>query len=163
MIEAAGVSILMKAVDFLFEEGRKILQERKERRQSQRQEVKIESSTPMPAIKVQPHKGTDQMPPDVIQTRENILRQRVSQAVWLAHEAEIRHLLSLIEIHSRNYRLAREQYAKWGSALVPPIIVNNLEEAENAIADTMSKLQATLNAVYGKTIIIPELEEGSEQ
>ena len=59
--------------------------------------------------------------------------------------------------------LLREQYAKWGSALVPPIIVNNLEEAENAIADTMSKLQATLNAVYGKTIIIPELEEGSER
>lgn len=163
MIEAAGVSILMKAVDFLFEEGRKILQERKERRQSQRQEAKIESLTPMPAIEVQPHKGTDQMPSDVIQTRENILRQRVSQAAWSAHEAEIRHLLSLIEIHSRNYRLAREQYAKWGSSLVPPIIVNNLEEAENAIADTMSKLQATLNAVYGKTIIIPELEEGGEQ
>ena len=153
----------MKAVDFLFEEGRKILQERRERRQSHRQEAKNESSTPRPAVEVQPQKGADQIPSDVIQTKEDILRQQVSQADWSAHEAEIRHLLSLMEIHSSNHRLAREQYAKWGSALVPPIIVNNLEEAENAIADTMSKLQATLNAVYGKTIIIPELEEGGER
>jgi hypothetical protein len=35
MIEAVGIPILLKAVDFLFEEGRKILQERRERRKAE--------------------------------------------------------------------------------------------------------------------------------
>ena len=44
--------------------------------------------------------------------------------------------MSLLEIHSRNYRLAKMQYAKWGSGFVPPIILNNLIEEEEAILET---------------------------
>jgi hypothetical protein len=60
--------------------------------------------------------------------------------------------VTLLETHSRNYRIAREQYAKWGSALVPPIILHNMTEAENAVADTLGKLETVLSRVYKKDI-----------
>jgi hypothetical protein len=63
-----------------------------------------------------------------------------------------------MEIYTRNYHLAREQYAKWGSALVPQVVVHNLEEAEDAVAETMREIQELLVKVYGKPIIVPELE-----
>jgi hypothetical protein len=59
----------------------------------------------------------------------------------------------LLETYSRNYQLSKEQYAKWGSALVPPIIVSNLTEAENAVLETLQKLEDTLSKVYEKDII----------
>jgi hypothetical protein len=150
MLEAAGISILVKAANFLFEEGSKILQERRERQESQLGEPKVEAK---------PEANLSPAPAEVIQTEKELLHQRIDREAWSAREAEIQHLVSLLEIYSRNYQLAKEQYAKWGSALVPPIIVHNLEEAENAVADTMSRLRALLNAVYGKTIVIPELEK----
>jgi len=67
-----------------------------------------------------------------------------------------------MEIYTRNYHLAKEQYAKWGSALVPPVILHNLEEAEDAVAKTTRKLQALLVNVYGKPIFVPELEAADE-
>ncbi len=156
MLEAIGIPLLIKAVDFLFDEGHKILQKRRERKQSEQEPAENKSLPPKPAKDIQPNMNILGLS-DSAQSRKEILKQKISEAAWLAHEKEIEHLLSLAEIHSRNYRLAKEQYAKWGSALVPPIIVNNLQEAENAVADTMRKLQEAMNKVFGKTIIIPEL------
>jgi hypothetical protein len=65
---------------------------------------------------------------------------------------EVQHLVKLLETYSRNYHLASEQYAKWGSALVPPIIVHNMNEAENAVAETLKRLEAVLSKVYKKDI-----------
>jgi hypothetical protein len=59
----------------------------------------------------------------------------------------------LLETYTRNYQLAREQYAKWGSALVPPIIVHNMDEAENSVLDTLKQLEAVLSKVYRKEIL----------
>jgi hypothetical protein len=58
----------------------------------------------------------------------------------------------LLETYSRNYHLASEQYAKWGSALVPPIIVNNMTEAENSMLATIQRLETVLSKVYKKDI-----------
>src|SRR6266849_4491221 len=38
--------------------------------------------------------------------------------------------------------LAKEEHAKWGSALVPPIIIHNLLEAEDGVAKTTHELQS---------------------
>jgi hypothetical protein len=150
MLEAAAISILVKAADFLFEEGRKILQERRERRQAQPQEALPTASTPAPAAEA--------TSAEVIGSKEDLLRQEISETAWATHEKEVRHLVALFEVHMRNYHLAQEQYAKWGSALVPQIVVHNLEESEDAVADTMRRLQTLLNGLYGKTIVVPELE-----
>ncbi len=47
MLETVSIPILLKAVEFLFDEGKKILEERRERRKAQNtaSEEKIESSS----------------------------------------------------------------------------------------------------------------------
>lgn len=151
MIEAAGIPILLKAVDFLFEEGKKILQERRERRKAEQDVEKAMYETtgksPHSEVKVS----------DAIDTKEVAMSQGIPESVWLNSEAKIKHLMSLLEIHTRNYYLSKEQYAKWGGALVPPVIVNNLTEAEDAIAETMKALQIELGKVYGKKVNLKEV------
>jgi hypothetical protein len=142
--------ILLKTIDWLFGEGSKILQERRERRKSSQEQ---DSSRPQTIPPVSSTPRTN----DVINSKESALETPILPSVWVNSEPQIRHLLSLLEIQTRNYRLAKEQYAKWGSALVPPIITHNLNEAEDQIATIMKQLQIALNAVYGKKVNIPEL------
>jgi tetratricopeptide (TPR) repeat protein len=113
MLEAISIPILMKAVDFLFEESRKILQERRERRQAEPQQA--QSSI----------EGVERKTADRVQTKEELLTLELSQSTWSSYKDEIQHLLSLKETYARNYQLAKEQYAKWTGSLVPPIIVHN--------------------------------------
>ena len=159
MIETVAAPIILKAVDFIYNEGREILKKRRERKLSQKQEERGERSIPESTKIVTSNKPVAPESPDIIRTKEEILQLKVSEAALEAHEGDINHLLTLLEIQTRNYRLASEQYAKWGSTLVPPGIVHNLEESEDAIEDTMRKLQDSLNKLYGKTIVIPHLEE----
>ena len=151
MIEAVGIPILLKAVDFLFEEGKKILQERRERRKA---EQDVEVTMPEMTGKSLP---SEVKVSDTIDTKEVAKSQKISESAWLNSEAKIKHLMSLLEIHTKNYYLAKEQYAKWGSSLVPPIIVNNLTEEEDAVVETMKTLQLELGKVYGKKVILQEV------
>ncbi len=152
MLDAAGIPILLKAVDFLFGEGRKILQERRERRK-----LEQERAAPSPPTVLPPSAGADS--PPTIRARDSALKQQVSEAAWLKSEAGITHLLSLLEIYARSYYHCKEQYAKWGSLLVPQAVVFSLEEAEDQFAATMEQLQFALGRVYGQKIIAPELEQ----
>ena len=145
-LTASGIPALFSAVEFLFGEGSRILQERRERRQAG-QGLTIGQST---NAVLSPENGAASS--YLIQSKEAALTQPVSQATWLAMEARIDHLLTLLAIHCKNYHLAKEQYAKWGSALVPPIIVNNLSEAESAIARTTEELQAALSRVMEREL-----------
>ena len=145
MIDPTTLPILLKAIDFIFDEGRKILEERRERREkdesvpaSQNQEPKSE---PTPAET----KKTDEV-------KQDLLTSKIDEILWKDHELEIQHLVKLLDTYSRNYHLASEQYAKWGSALVPPIIVNNMTEAENSMLETIKRLEAVLSKVYKKDI-----------
>ena len=145
MIETLHIPILLKAIDFVFDEGRKILEERRERRKAQE---------PVPAE--EPQQGTEQVATADVQSKQEIkqdlLASKIDEIRWKNHEAEVQHLVRLLETYSRNYQLSKEQYAKWGSALVPPIIVSNLTEAENAMLETIKKLEDTLSKVYEKDI-----------
>jgi cell division protein FtsI/penicillin-binding protein 2 len=145
MIDPIQLPILMKAIDFVFEEGRKILEERRERRKAQENPPKAEIQEPAQetvAVEVQENE----------QTKQQLLASKIDEILWKNHEMEIQHLVRLLETYSRNYQLAREQYAKWGSALVPPIIVNNLDEAESSLLETIEKLEGVLSKVYERDI-----------
>lgn len=145
MIDPVQLPILIKAIDFIFEEGRKILEERRERRKA---------AGPAGEEKVQ-EPAKELAPPEPekrLETKQYLLTSRIDELLWQNHEQEVAHLVRLLETHSRNYHIASEQYAKWGSALVPPIVLHNMSEAENAIIETIHKLEKVLSKVYEKEI-----------
>jgi len=118
MIDPTQLPILLKAIDFVFEEGRKILEERRERRKKQDQPpTGKEKSSASEIVPLGPEKA--------VEIKQDLLASKVDEILWQNNEQELQHLVRLYDTYSRNYYLAREQYAKWGDALVPPIIVNN--------------------------------------
>jgi hypothetical protein len=148
MIETLHIPILLKAIDFVFEEGRKILEERRERRKMQESLPQEALPASQPAQEVVVIEAQDQT-----NIKEDLLASKIDEIRWKNHEAQVQHLVRLLETYARNYQLSKEQYAKWGSALVPPIIVSNLMEAENAMLETIERLEDTLSKVYEKDIL----------
>jgi hypothetical protein len=147
MIDPTQLPILLKAIDFVFDEGRKILEERRERRKNGDSISTPETQEPV----------KDVSPAEIAEKNEikqDLLSTKIDEPIWQDYEGEVKHLVKLLETYSRNYRLASEQYAKWGSALVPPIIVHNMTEAENAMIETLKQLEAVLSKVYKKDIAI---------
>ena len=145
MIDPTQLPILLKAIDFIFDEGRKILEERRERRKSQEGAQSVEASEPQLEI-------VPRAPEAIAEARQDLLTSKIDEILWQNHELEVQHLVRLLETYSRNYYLAKEQYAKWGSALVPPIILNNMREAEESMLNTLKQLETTLSKVYKKDI-----------
>lgn len=145
MLETVQIPILLKAIEFIFDEGRKILEERRERRKTEA--LAQNSPAPEPEPETTPEKIQERN-----ELKQDLLKSRVDEILWQNHELEVKHLVKLLETYSRNYHLASEQYAKWGSALVPPIIVHNMTEAENSMVETIKKLEDVLSKVYKKDI-----------
>ncbi|HUE97620.1 MAG TPA: hypothetical protein VMN99_00115 [Anaerolineales bacterium] len=148
MLDPIQLPILLKAIDFIFEEGRKILEERRERRKMSVPAQSSESPEPAPEV-------PEAAPAEVQENHEikqDLLTSKIDEILWQDHELEVKHLVKLLETYSRNYHLASEQYAKWGSALVPPIIVHNMTEAENSMVETLKQLEAVVSKVYKKDI-----------
>ena len=145
MIDVAQLPILLKAIDFIFDEGRKILEERRERRKAEAAAPDDKSAEPTQ----EPAPAEEQEQAEV---KQELISSKIDEIVWKDHEAEVKHLVKLLETYSHNYHLAKEQYAKWGSALVPPIILHNMTEAENSMLETIKKLESVLSKVYKKEI-----------
>ncbi len=145
MIDPTQLPILLKAIDFVFEEGRKILEERRERRKMNDKPQDSEDQEPAKEITPQELEKESEF-------KQNLLTSKIDEIPWQNHEEEVKHLVRLLETYSRNYHLAREQYAKWGSALVPPIIVHNMTDAENSMLETIKQLEIILSKVYKKDI-----------
>jgi hypothetical protein len=145
MIDALQLPILLKAIDFIFDEGHRILAERRERKRAEGSASPNEVQEP-PAEIALPDPGR------AAEAKQGLLTSKIDEILWQNHELEIQHLVRLLETYSRNYYLTKEQYAKWGSALVPPIIVHNMNEAENSMLETIKRLEAILSKVYEKDI-----------
>jgi len=145
MIDAVQLPILLKAIDFVFDEGRKILQERRERRMISASTSKDEPAESEKEIVIlEPEKAKE--------IKQDLQSSKIDELLWKDHESEVQHLVRLLETYSRNYYLTKEQYAKWGDALVPSIIMHNMVEAENSVTDTLKKLEMVLSKVYDKNI-----------
>ena len=145
MIDPIQLPILMKAIDFVFDEGRKILEERRERRKLSDTSSKSEDqeSAKEPALP-EPEKA------NVI--KQDLLTSKIDELLWQTHKDELESLVKQLESHSTNYHLAREQYAKWGSELVPAIVVHRMTDAENRMIETKKELENILSKVYKKDI-----------
>ncbi len=144
MIDPTQLPILLKALDFLFDEGHKLLEERRERRRKQESLPNVQAAAPSEIVPDGPQ------PP--AKSKQDLLESKVDEILWHNNEQELQHLVRLLETYAGNYHLAREQYAKWGDALVPPIIVNNLKDAENSMIETLKRLETVLSKVYKKEI-----------
>ena len=145
MIETIQIPLLLKAIDFVFEEGRKILEERRERRKMDAQTQ--DTTTPEPSSEIAPADVEEREA-----VKQDLLSSKIDELLWKNHEQEVQHLVRLLETYSRNYHIASEQFAKWGSALVPPIVVHNMTEAENSMVESLKKLEDVLSKVYEKDI-----------
>jgi len=146
MIDPVHLPLLMKAIEFLFDEGRRVFEERRERKQAGVTTPTLSEPDLPQAVSPPPDPEKDRA------LKQDLIASKVDELLWKTHEEEIQHLVRLMEIHSRNYHLASEQYAKWGGALVPPIIVHNLTEAENAMLTTTRRLETVLSKVYDRDI-----------
>ncbi len=145
MIDPTQLPILMKAIDFVFEEGRKILEERRERR-------KMSDAIPKSETQESPKELTTLKPEQAQEVKQDLLKSKIDELLWHNNEDEVEHLVRLLDTYSRNYYLAKEQYAKWGDALVPPIIMHNMTDAENSMIETLGRLETVLSKVYKKEI-----------
>jgi hypothetical protein len=151
MVDAIAIPVLLKAVDWIFGESSKILQDRRERRKASA--ALGASVSNQDAIARSEDSSTTE-----INVKEDALRQPIEETLWKNAESHVKHLLSLLETYTVNYHLFREQYAKFGSAFVPPIVIHGLTEAEDKIAETTRDLQSVLTTVYGKKVTTSELE-----
>jgi hypothetical protein len=143
-LEAAQVAVLAKAIELLFEQGHIILEERRERRARSGHT----HTTTLHAAS----SGAAPLADEALLSEEiskaDALSTPIRMSSWSTRESEVKHLVSLLEIQTRNYFLAKEQLARWGSSSVPPVVVTNLEEAENSVAETATRLNVILNDLY---------------
>lgn len=125
MIETVvTVPILMRAVDFLFDEAKKILQERRAARQSAERQA-----APPPDI------------PLLDQDKQAVLERRVSEELAARQEITIQGLLEEIAIYQRNYqRLSKRVALEGGRDFAPLGVVNQLEIQEDAILERSQRL-----------------------
>lgn len=156
MLDPIQIPILLKAIDFVFDEGHKLLEERRERRKTGAVGAAgAASAASAPMQTGDAAELTEATPAETAEsseTKQDLLSSKIDEILWKNHEAEVQHLVRLLETYSRNYHLASEQYAKWGDALVPPIIVHNMTQAENSMGETLKKLEDVLSKVYKKDI-----------
>ncbi len=147
MLEAIQIPLLLKAIDFIFDEGRKIIVERHERQKSNAAYAEREGQGQEPVTK-----SALPEPEREEEVKHELVTSKIDEILWKDNEMEVQHLVRLLETYSRNYHLTKEQYAKWGSALVPPIIMHNMTEAENSMLETIKQLEDVLSKVYKKDI-----------
>ena len=145
MIDPTQLPILLKAIDFVFDEGRKILEERRERRRMQDNPPKSEIQEPVREIAIR-------APEKQIEIKQDLLASKVDEILWQNHEWEVKSLVKQLESHTQSYYILKEQYAKWGSALVPPIIVLQMNEKENSMIETIGRLEIVLSKIYKKDL-----------
>lgn len=151
MLDPYQLPVLLKAIDFVFDEGRKILEERRERRKVSEPVQNSEAQEPVQEIPAPAPQAEPELEKEE-ETKQDLLSSRIDEILWQSHELDVRHLVKLLETYSGNYRLAKEQYAKWGSELVPSIIVHRMTDAENSMIDTIIQLEVILSKVYKKDV-----------
>ncbi len=90
MIDPTQLPLLLKAIDFVFEEGHKILEERRERRKMDNASAKDENPEPAKELVVpEPEEGEE--------IKQDMLTAKVDGLLWQNNQLEIQHLVTLLE------------------------------------------------------------------
>ena len=101
MIDPTQLPILLKAIDFVFEEGRKILEERRERRKKQDQlPAGEEKSSQQEIVPLAPEKA--------VEIKQDLLASSLDEILWHNNEQELQHLVRLYGTYTHNCYHARE-------------------------------------------------------
>src|SRR5215208_7906966 len=90
MIDPIQVPILLKAIDFVFEEGKKILQERRERRKMN--DASSPSDVQEPQKEIVPLEAEQ-----IEEVKQDLLASKIDDLLWQSHEAEVQHLVRLLD------------------------------------------------------------------
>ena len=139
MIEVTTVIVLTNAIELLYDQAAKILLDRQQHKQS--------SSA---------HAGLELL--RIIPNQTDALQASVRQTSWVEYEAEVKHLVALLGIQSRNYWMAKEQHERWSGSAIPQIVVSNLEEAGIAVAQSVTRLDMILTALIKDRLPSPVKE-----
>ncbi len=130
-IEAIGIPILMKAIDFLFNEAKNIMEERRAARQSSKSQAKEPPEIPL-----------------LDQPKETVVRRKVSEDLVKRKEQAIQGILTEVEIYQQNYQRLRERIALYGGVKFAPVgDVNQMEAQQDAILEASQRLAALVDEV----------------
>jgi hypothetical protein len=151
MIETIAAPLVVKAVEFLFDEGKKILEERRIQKQAEFEAPKITNEQ-----KARQHTATTASPADSICTKQSALDAQIDETRLKSLEKGLAHLLHLCEIYKTNLYQAQEKYARFGSAYAPPHLLHEMKEAEEGLFDATQQLNDTLSKIYGREIVISD-------
>ena len=145
MIDAVQIPILLKAIDFVFDEGRKILEERRERR-------KLNDSSPQITESQEAKEIVPRESEKAHEIKQDLIASKIDDLLWQSHKWEIESLVKRLETQTKVYYIRKEQFEKWGSALVPPHILLEMDEKEKSMLETIQQLEIVLSKVYKKDI-----------
>lgn len=151
MLDAVQIPILLKAIDFVFDEGRRILEERRERRKA---ETSAPTAQPSQAEEKPPaeQEAAPLAPEQAEEIKKDLVTSKIDELLWRTHEDEVRSLVRQLEKHTQGYYTLKEQFAEFGSAYVPPHIVSQIRDREELILETRTRLEAVLSKIYKKDI-----------
>jgi hypothetical protein len=141
MIETSAAPLVVKAVEFLFDEGKQVLEERRVERQA-------EATTASLA--------------DPIHTKQSALAAQIDEARLKSLEKDLAHLLHLCEIYKTNLYQTQEKYARFGSAYAPQHLLHEMNAAEEGLSDALKRLNDILSRIYGREIVI-QVESSSSR
>lgn len=154
MIETIAVPILVKAVEFLFDESKKVLEERRKRRDV---EIEKQQTTDISDKEQKTVETLGANPSSMTDAKTDLLSSKLDLELLKVHEKDLTHLLELCEIYKSNLYITREKYARFGRDYAPPHLLHELKEYESDFLDTVKKLRKILVEIYGKEIKAPEL------
>jgi hypothetical protein len=157
MIETLAVPLVVKAIEFLFDESKKVLEERRTRRDAELN-ASINSGKQDVEKPVVDAPSNSQAPVEAIHTKESALDTRIDEIRLKSLEKDIAHLLELSEIYKDNLYQARGKFARFGRDYAPPHLLYEMKEAEDGFVESSKKLNTLLSQLYGKEIIVPGLD-----
>lgn len=139
--EPLGLTVLIKAVDFLFDEAGKLLQELRQQRKSQL------DSTKSPQDKMESRGAT---------RKDEILSRHPNLLSLDETTKEINHCLSQIHQYSQNKRTLETQIALHGGLVFAPLpLQNQLQQTDDEIEKWCVQLKRIVEEVYEYDIALP--------
>jgi hypothetical protein len=128
LVEAFAIPVLTRAVDFLFNEAKNILEERRAARQTP--DLKMAAPPDIPLLE---------------QDKEAVLKHKVSEEMAKAKERAVQSILEEIEIYQGNYYHLQKQVALGGGLdYADPGLANKLHAQEDNILEASRQLAAII-------------------
>jgi hypothetical protein len=143
-LEPLGLAVLAKAVDFLFDEAKKIFNERRETRSSRGDYSNRAEAT------TETNKTTK---------KEEILTLHPNLLLLQDSSGEIEHCLAQIQQYRQNKRILERQVALYGGFIYAHLqLQNQLIQVDDELENWCAKLKGIVEEVYNYKLTIPGLE-----